>query len=108
MLENEEPNDRAQVPEWTLADRMRKSLDAAGLGVQEIADELGVTRGAVGKWINGHVEPRHPTLMAWAMRTGVSLAWLETGEAPPGGTNGRAPATDPSARPLGSLAAVPS
>lgn len=69
----------AKVPTWTLGDRMRKSLDEAGLGVSEIADELGVTRGAVGKWIHGRVEPRHPTLIAWALRTGVSLHWLETG-----------------------------
>lgn len=30
----------AGIPEWDLADRMRKSLRAADLGVQEIADYL--------------------------------------------------------------------
>lgn len=91
------------VPEWTLADRMRKSLEAAGLGVQEMADELGVTRGAVGKWINGHVTPRRPVLMAWALRTGVPLEWLETGDADDK-ASGRAVPTDAPARPLGSWA----
>lgn len=96
------------VPAWTLADRMRKSLDVSGLGVQEMADELGVTRGAVGKWINGHVTPRRPVLMAWSLRTGVSLAWLETGETSSGeDASGRAVPTDAPARPLGSWSPVP-
>lgn len=104
-MENEHEKTPAAVPEWTVADRMRKSLTESGIGVSEIADELGVTRGAVGKWINGRVEPRRPTLIAWALRTGVPLEWLETGDVG-GKSNGRAPATDPSARPLESVAAV--
>ena len=94
------------VPEWTLADRMRKSMADSGLGVTEIATELGVTRGAVGKWINGHITPRHPTLMAWSVCTGVSLAWLETGECDSGGkdgecgANGSRGATEPTPLPL--------
>lgn len=70
------------VPEWTVGDRMRKALDGADLGVQEIADELGVTRSAVGKWLHGHVTPRRAVLMGWAQLTGVSLEWLETGDVP--------------------------
>lgn len=68
------------VPSWTLGDRMRKSLEAAGMGVQEVADELGVSRAAVGKWLHGHVTPRRPVLIAWAGVTGVPLHWLETGD----------------------------
>lgn len=79
MTENNDADGLA-VPAWTVADRMRKSLDASGLGVSEIAGELGVTRGAVGKWINGHVTPRRPTLLAWAAVTRVPMAWLELGE----------------------------
>lgn len=99
---------RPAVPAWTVADRMRKSLDVAGLGVQEMADELGVTRGAVGKWINGHVTPRRPVLMAWALRTGVSLEWLEGKDPDSEGKDatGRAAPTDATARPVGSGAPV--
>lgn len=35
------------IPEWDLADRMRKSLRHSGVGVQEMADYLGVARNTV-------------------------------------------------------------
>lgn len=70
------------VPEWNTGDRMRKALDVAGVGVGEMAEYLGVNRNTVGTWINGRIMPRRSTLVLWALRTGVPLVWLETGEAP--------------------------
>ncbi len=67
---------------------MKIALEHAGVGVQEIADYLGVTRGTVGKWINGHISPSRQTVLLWAMRTGVPVGWLETGETPTGGPGG--------------------
>lgn len=67
------------IPEWDLPDRMRKSLRASGVGVQEMADYLGVARNTVSTWVNGHIAPSKQTLRLWAMRTGVPLIWLETG-----------------------------
>lgn len=67
---------------------MKIALEHAGVGVQEMADYLGVTRGTVGKWINGHISPSRQSVMLWALRTGVPLAWLETGETPTGGPGG--------------------
>ena len=72
------------VPEFDLADRMRKSLRHADLGVQGMADYLDVTRGTVGNWINGRIHPSTQTLRLWALRTGVPFKWLETGETPTG------------------------
>ncbi len=65
---------------WTLADRMRKSLDVAGVEVQEMAEYLEVTRGTIGNWINGRNKPQAHVLKLWAMRTGAPLEWLKTGE----------------------------
>lgn len=73
---------RELVPEFDLADRMRKALRTAGVGSTEIADYLGVARATVSNWINGHVTPSKQTLRLWAMRTGVSFDWLQTGENP--------------------------
>ena len=88
------------VPEWDQADRMRKSLRSSGVGVQEMADYLGVSRNAVGTWINGRVNPSVQTLRLWALRTGVPFVWLQTGKTPetdgPGG-GGDGGATGPSA-----------
>jgi len=76
--------------EFDTADRMRKSLRVAGFTVHDMAEYLGVTRGTVSTWINGHVEPSVQTLMLWAMHTGVPYEWL-TGGAPVRGRVAEAP-----------------
>lgn len=67
------------VPDWTLADRMRKARLHAGLEQTEIAADLGISRQSVGNYENGRTKPLRVVLMAWAMRTGVPLAWLRDG-----------------------------
>ena len=73
---------RELVPEFDLPDRMRKALRTSGMTVQEMADYLGVTRTTVSNWINGHVPPSKQSQRLWALRTGVSFDWLQTGENP--------------------------
>lgn len=64
------------VPEWDLADRMRKALRHADIGMTEMADYLEVNRNTIGNWVNGHTRPTAATLRAWALRTGVQYDWL--------------------------------
>lgn len=59
---------------------MRKSLEISGIGVEEMADKMGVARSTLGAWINGRRTPRRPTLIAWAQYTEVPLGWLEKPE----------------------------
>ena len=66
----------SNLPDWDVADRMRKSLRHAGLGVQEMADYLDVDRSTVSTWINGRIEPSTKTVRAWAMRTGIAYEWF--------------------------------
>ena len=68
------------VPTWTLGDRMGKALDHAGIGMQEMADYLGVSRTSVSNWVHGRVSPSRQTLMLWALRTGVDLVWITSGD----------------------------
>lgn len=68
-----------QIPAWDLGDRLHKALRHSKVGVQEMADYLGVTRTSVGNWINGRNKPANPALKLWAMRTGVDYEWLITG-----------------------------
>lgn len=70
------------VPEWDLADRMRKALRQAHVSVADIAEYLGVTRGTVSTWINGRIAPSTQTLRLWALRCGVDYEWLR-GDSPP-------------------------
>lgn len=67
------------VPEWDLADRMRKALRTSGISVGEMADYLGVGRNTVSTWINGRIAPSRQTLRLWAIRCGVSYEWLVGG-----------------------------
>lgn len=64
------------IPTWTLGDRMRKALEHADIGAQEMADYLGVSRTSVSNWMHGRVRPDRRTLMLWALRTGVDLVWI--------------------------------
>ena len=75
----EQPASPQALPQWDVADRLRKSLRHAGLGTAEMADYLGVSRQSVGNWINGRIEPSQQTLRLWALRTGVSFEWLTGG-----------------------------
>lgn len=68
--------------EFDVADRLRRALRVSGVGVQELADYLEVSRNTVGNWINGHTRPKGRDLRLIAMRTGFPRTWLETGEAP--------------------------
>lgn len=61
------------IPEWTIADRLRKARESAGLEQNALAADLGVSRNTVGNYEGGKVTPRRPVLVAWALRTGVPL-----------------------------------
>lgn len=82
MCESLAMTNRELVPQFDLADRMRKALRTSGIGSTEMAGYLGVARTTVSNWINGHVQPSMQTLRLWSMRTGVDLYWLQTGENP--------------------------
>lgn len=69
-------NETGPVPSWDEADRMRKALRHAGVGVQEMADYLGVARNTVSSWINGRIRPSKQTMRLWAIRCGVPFDWL--------------------------------
>jgi len=74
--------DRAEpvvIPQWDLADRMRKALRTSDVGVQEMATYLGVARNTVSTWINGRISPSRQTLRLWALRCGVPYEWLVGG-----------------------------
>lgn len=71
----------AIVPEFDLADRMRKALRVSSWTVQGIAEHFGVGRNTVSTWINGRITPNERTLKLWAIACGVDLQWLRTGRA---------------------------
>lgn len=68
-----------RIPEFDLADRMRKSLREVGIDVQEMAAYLGCSRSSVSGWINGRITPSLQTQRLWALRCGVPFEWLRNG-----------------------------
>ena len=65
------------VPDWTLGWRLQRSLAHAGISVSEMAGELEVSRATLSRWMNDHgAPPRAIYLRQWALRCGVSYAWL--------------------------------
>src|SRR5665647_3920943 len=70
------------IPELTLGWRLQMALGHANLTVQEMADELGMSRGSLSRWLNDRGAPPRPVFIkAWALRTGVPAEWLLTGHA---------------------------
>lgn len=78
-----------KVPNWTIADRVRKAREFSGLKQLDLAESVGMARTSLARIEQGKSEPRRTTLIAIAFATGVSLDWLEYGETPapdnPGG-----------------------
>jgi transcriptional regulator with XRE-family HTH domain len=69
------------VPEWTLPWRMQRAMAHADLRIEDMAAELGVSRATVSRWLNEHGgPPRIGYLKLWALRCGVPLEWLRSGE----------------------------
>ncbi|ARU50165.1 hypothetical protein CBR64_00160 [Cellulosimicrobium cellulans] len=68
------------IPQFVLSDRLRKARESAEMTQTELADVIGISRRSVSYYESGESAPKRPQLIAWAMATGVSLSWLETGQ----------------------------
>ena len=66
------------IPEWTLADRLRKARQSVGMSQREFAEVLEVTASAYSQWEAGNNGPRD--LVATARRiellTRIPAAWI--------------------------------
>lgn len=71
-----------QTPTWTLGDRLRKARTSVDVTNQDMADILGVERNTVSRWEHDQTVPTRAILLAYAMRTGVPVWWLEGKDGP--------------------------
>lgn len=69
-----------EIPEWTVPNRLRKARDLTGLDQEDFAKEIGVSRGTVSNYERGVEHYKRPVMLAWAMRSGVSVEWLSAGQ----------------------------
>ena len=67
------------------SDRLSKALKLGKVSSNEMAAHLDVSRTTISNYINGRTEPKRSQIRDWALRTGVPMEWLETGEVGLGG-----------------------
>jgi transcriptional regulator with XRE-family HTH domain len=91
--------DQGRVPQVTLGWRLKLALGDMQAG--KMADELGYSRQQVSRWMNDDGIPRSSVLAQWALITGVSRAWLETGVTPVGDDPEGLPRLDSNQQPSG-------
>lgn len=72
---------RGDIPQFTLGWRLRRSLEYAGISMQEMAAQLDYSRGTITRWCHDDGQPPRPAILTvWALRCGVNRDWLETGQ----------------------------
>lgn len=74
--------DPGEIPVFDKADRLAKALQHAHVSIQEMADELGVSRNTVGNYLARRTPIPRASVIVWSMKTGVPFKWLETGTQP--------------------------
>lgn len=76
------------IPEWTIADRLRKARESAGFGQADFAARTSMARATISAAENGHRVPSKANMRLWALATGVPFEWIVNGETPPTGDGG--------------------
>lgn len=67
----------------TLSERMKEALRAKGMRQIELAQAIGLTRGAISLWVNGMTKTLEgENLLKAAAALGVSPVWLASGKGP--------------------------
>ena len=89
MSDTSDPK-QEHVPELTLGWRLKMAL--GDRSAQSIADDLGVTRGTVSRWMADRgAPPKAAYIKMWALITQTDVRWLLTGQQTvphPGGPDG--------------------
>lgn len=78
----EENYSELHIPQFTLADRLRKAMSDRGVTVYDMADFLGMQRETVSRYRNGGLTPGPAVIRAWSLKTQTDLHWLRTGKVP--------------------------
>jgi len=80
----------AGIPEFTVADRLRKAREKTGLDHRQFASAIDSSKGTISNYESNRYTRQRKTIVlkAWALRTGVPLEWILTGQEPQDGGDG--------------------
>ncbi|RYF52325.1 MAG: XRE family transcriptional regulator [Comamonadaceae bacterium] len=67
------------MPEWDRGDRLKKALREAKMSSSDMAEELGITRETVGRYMSGSAKVPLAIVKLWAITTGIDYEWLQSG-----------------------------
>ena len=82
MTASWEHSEARVAPELTLGWRLQMALRQGGVGVRGMADELGMARNSVSRWMADRGPPPRAVFVTMgALRTGVPYHWIATGHA---------------------------
>lgn len=73
-----------RIPEFSVADRLRKARESAGMSQDELAEDIGVSRRSIVRYEGSGTPPKSVVLL-YSMRTRVPAEWLMSGNT--GGNN---------------------
>ena len=80
---SEQSSTSYSIPQWTVADRLRKARTVAGLSQEELAERIGCADTTVSNYETGATtNVRRIVMRQWALATGVPEAWLRDGTEP--------------------------
>ncbi len=65
-----------RVPQWTLGERLRKAREDGNLSTDELAADIGRSERTVRNYERDATRAPLLVIRQYALRTGVSLAWL--------------------------------
>ena len=71
-----------RIPSFTIGDRLRKARESAGMSQEELAEDVGISRRSLVRYERDEMIKKSVILL-YAMRTGVPVEWIETGECTP-------------------------
>lgn len=70
------------IPQFETRHRLALALEAADVDVDEMADNLGVSKQTIYNYMSGNRAPKLGMIKMWAMRCQVPWQWITTGELP--------------------------
>lgn len=76
------------IPEFDKADRLKKAVGVSNIPVLEMAEYLGVRPETLSRYLNGKADAPLAIVRLIALRTGVPVNWIMTGDDSPNGPNG--------------------
>lgn len=77
-----QPMTPSNIPTWSIADRIRKAREHAGLDQTELADRTNIARSTISNYERGTTRPSKVYVKTIALATGVDPEWIWSGNGP--------------------------